>query len=288
MVSLLSKSRKQSSPSRDGKRFVTSLVIASHKDLAYQFHHWVERLVLASQNNPPPLSSIAQVIVRGSDIPISEQVSNIIVDPPHILIGTPNGLLELFGSANAESHSLLQGISAVYVDEVDYLIESIPQHAPKRKVEKMRRQMQKHPGATNQLLDLLFTSRRRKWSGNERTADSSPQLIMSSATLHTALSKRVLSGRGWMDRHKLVKVTGEGQKLSSHGVHHCILCVSKDGEIRNIDGAQKAVSTDSNESGEMDVDEIYPETTAEMFYEEEESKSRSRRCSVKSDDLRRF
>lgn len=269
----MSKVRKQASPSRDGKRSVTALVIASHKDLAYQFHHWIEQLVLASQNNPPPLSSIAQVIVRGGNIPISEQVSNIIADPPHILIGTPNGLLELFGSADAKSRGLLQGVSTVYVDEVDYLIESIPQHAPKQKAEKMRRKMQKHPGATNQLLDLLFASRHRKWSGNERTVDSSPQLIMSSATLHAALSKRMLNGRGWMDRHKLVKIAGEGQKPSSHRVHHCVLCVSKDGEIRNIDGAQKAVSTDRDEAREIDVDEIYPESTAEMFYEESKSRS---------------
>ena len=273
----MNKARKQTSPSRNGKRFVTSLVVASHKDLAYQFHHWIERLVSASQNNPPPLSSIAQVIVRGSDTPISEQVSNVIADPPHILIGTPNGLLDLFGSANAESRSLLQGISTVYVDEVDYLIESIPQHAPKQKVERMRRQMQKHPGATNQLLDLFFASRRRKWSGNERMVDSSPQLIMSSATLHAALSKRVLSGQGWIDRHKLVKIVGKGQKANNHGVHHCVLCVSKDGDIRNIEGAQKIVSTDSDESREIDADEIYPETTADMFYEEEKSKSRLRR-----------
>lgn len=272
----MSKARKQTYPSQDGKRFVTSLVIASHKDLAYQFHHWIERLVQVSQNNPPPLSSIAQVIARGSGPPISEQISSVIADPPHILIGTPNSLMDLFWSDDTESRRLLRGISSVYVDEVDYLIESIPQHAPKDKVEKMRKRMRRHPGATNKLLDLLFASRHRKWSGNERTVDSSPQLIMSSATLHAALSKRVLNGQGWIDRHNLVKVAGGGRKPSSSEVQHCVLCISKDGEIRNIEGAQKAVSTD--ESREMDADEIYPETTAEMFYaEEEESKSCSSR-----------
>jgi superfamily II DNA/RNA helicase len=131
ILALLSKDRKRAVPSSTGivsvQSFITSLVIVPHRDLAYQFHHWIDRLVSASAalgNTPPPLSAIAQVVVRGGDTPISSQKAAILAEPPHILIGTPQALLELFDESFSDVQ--LQSISSVYVDEVDYLIDAVP------------------------------------------------------------------------------------------------------------------------------------------------------------------
>lgn len=292
ILALLSKARKRAAPSSKGivhvKPFITSLVIVPHRDLAHQFHHWIERLVHASASpgrEPPPLASIAQVIVRGGETPISTQKSAVLENPPHILIGTPNALVELFDESLPRAQ--LRSISSVYVDEVDYLIESVPTHSTRRSEEKIRRRMEKHPGATSQLLDILFASRRQKWeaenAGDHHVSKSpsleGPQLIMSSATLRVPLNKQLTSGRGWMDRSNLIKVTGDGRRVSENPsvteVAHCVLLVSKNGDIRNIDGAKKPISIDIEEGREITEDDIFnsPDIATEVQEELADSES---------------
>jgi hypothetical protein len=252
----LNKARKRAVPTWEGvvsvKPFITSLVIVPHRDLAYQFHHWIDRLVKSSAtpgHAPPSLASIAQVIVRGGEIPIASQQEAILAEPPHILIGTPQALLELLDNVSI-SHKQLQTISSVYVDEIDYMVESIPSRAGKYSKQKAKRRMERHPGAANQVLDLVFASRRKKWEekadscASQVSSSDGQQLIVSSATLRSHLSHRLCSGGGWINIGTMTKISGDGQpafRTSSGKVSHCVLVVSNDGEIRNIDGAQEAI-----------------------------------------------
>jgi hypothetical protein len=191
----------------------------------------------------------------------------ILAEPPHILIGTPQVLLELLNE-NLIFRTRLRTISSVYVDEVDYMIESVPSTSTKWTQERIRKRMEKHPGAADQVLDLLFTSRRKKWEqeaigrhASQVTPADCPQLIMSSATLRHHLSRRLCGGSGWIDRKSLVKISGDKQRLSQadsgNGVAHCVLIVSKDGKVRNIDGAQKAIPTEVEDGREISAQEIF-------------------------------
>jgi hypothetical protein len=227
-------------------------------------------------NAPPPLSAIAQVVVRGGDTPISSQRATILTEPPHILIGTPQALLELFDESF--THGQLRSISSIYVDEVDYLIDAIPSNASNRTQEKARRQMERHPSPTSQVLDLIFSSRKKRWDSEGHNISHSsplggPQLIMSSATLRRDLRSHLCSGRGWLDRNTLVRVSGVGRPMSgakNGPVLHCVLVVSKDGQIRNIDGAQEATPAEVDDGQEIPMDEIFSSTDADVQFEEME------------------
>ena len=264
------------------KPFITSLVIVPHRDLAFQFHHWIDRLVVSSATPgqaPSLLSSIAQVIVRGGDRPMALQKAAILAEPPHILICTPQALLELLNDGLI-SRTQLRTISSVYVDEVDYLIESVPSNSTRRSQEKIRRRMERHPGATDQILDFIFTSRRKKWEEGEGRGASQvspsdgPQLIMSSATLRHHLIRRLCSGSGWINRGALAKISGDGQPVSQessrNAVAHCVLVVSEDGQVRNVDGAQKPILTEVEDVHEISADEIFSTPDVEIELQEDE------------------
>jgi hypothetical protein len=281
ILALLSKARRRRTQTSVDP-FITSLVIVPHRDLAYQFHHWIERLVSSSEtpgHSLPSLASVAQVIVRGAATPMASQQAAILGEPPHILIGTPQALLEMLSDGSIPHPGLLT-ISSVYVDEVDYMIDSVLTNSTKRTQEKTRRRMKKHPGAAAQLLDLLFASRRKRWEDEVDTHTSQvrpsdgPQLIMSSATLRHHLRNRLYGGSGWIDRGAIVKISGNGQPAShvssKNSVAHCVLVVSEDGQVRNIDGAQEAIPPENGDSREINTDEIFNSPDTQISFQGEE------------------
>jgi len=199
-----------------------------------------------------------------------------LADPPHILIGTPQALLELVNGGSV-SHTQFQTISSVYVDEVDYLVESVPTNTTKWTRDKIKRRMERHRGVTDQVLDFLFRSRRKEWENNAGRGVSpsdSPQLIMSSATLRHHLTKRLCGGSGWINRDTVVKISGDGQPVSqassSNVVAHCVLIVSKDGQVRNVDGALEPIPTEVEDGLEITTGEIFGSSDVEIELNEDE------------------
>lgn len=278
VVALLNKPRIKSKDPR-GRPYITSLVIVPHRDLAYQLLYWIKRMVAASQEKPPILS-LAQVLVRDGGAHLTEGIRNARETPPHILIGTPQALLDVF----KESPDTLQldSLSSVVVDEVDYLIETIPQKDPRRSFAKAtvkaNRKLLAHPGPTRELLNNIYARRiqiseaRRDESGiiqhERRTGAASsgpltPQLIMSSATLRRHLNNYLFDESGWLNRDNLLKVKGGDATLTKKttnikehqslhdglggtGITHSVLVVSDTG-IHNISGALPPVSESENE-----------------------------------------
>jgi hypothetical protein len=210
---------------------------------------------------------------------MASQQEAILAKPPHILIGTPQALLESVKDGSI-SRAQMQTIPCVYVDEVDYLVESVPTNTTKRTQEKIKRRMERHPGATDQVLDFLFTSRRKKWrndaghGASQVSPSDSPQLIMSSATLRHHLTKRLCGGNGWINRGTVIKILGDGQPVSqtsnSNAVSHCILVVSKDGQVRNVDGALEPITTEVENGPEITAGEIFNSPDIEIELQEDE------------------
>ncbi|KAM5530705.1 hypothetical protein V8D89_015629 [Ganoderma adspersum] len=259
---------------------ITSLLLVPHRDLAYQFFHWIER-IHQHMTRPPPLSSIAQILVRDSSAPLTEHLAPIQQTPPHILIATPQAA---FDAVQADPGALpLDRLSTVVVDEVDCLIESVPKYPDKYAVKKLERQIRRHPGPTRLLLNHIYSTKeanpkdRPRWKTpriddrrRDNTLHNAPQLVMMSATLRNHLKGYLLGDSGWFTKQSgnLVRITGdpsshhrkevEGSSASFEDqadmtvggtdVQHHVLVVSEGGGIANIKGAANATVASEHSS----------------------------------------
>lgn len=232
----------------------------------------------------PPLSTIAQVLVRDGNTHLITGLQTLHDAPPHILIGTPQAIHDVF---RKDPQALqLSGLSTVVVDEVDYLIETVPKKDPKKSFqksfEKANRKLLAHPGVTRELLDTIYTRRKemneqrrdepgvtqhRRRSAAVAEDGTAPQLIVSSATLRSHLRNYLFEESGWLNRDHLVKVKGPTKKvekkmaevetahdgLGGTNILHSVLVVSDTG-IENIEGA---IPAKMSETGNRKAD---PET----------------------------
>jgi len=240
----------------------------------------------------PPLSptSVAQVVVRDGLSHLSAGLRTLRETPPHILIGTPQALFDVW---QEDPESLqLPHLKCVVVDEVDYLIETLPKKDPNRSFHKAAikasRKLQAHPGLTRQLLDIIYAERKelnerrhyesgavqyRRRSGlAEEPGDApSPQLIMSSATLRSHLNDYLYEESGWLNKDNLLKVKGTtagAQSLHDHGennalpgnsVLHSVLLVSET-SIENIATTMPS-SSDNEQYQPVDAKMLFGHTT---------------------------
>lgn len=110
----------------EDQRVITSLLIVPHRELAVQFLHWIQQMIHASQpegQTKVPLSSVAQLLVRDTQFSPAQRAQALREQPPHILIATPNALLDVQG---VDPGSLqLETLSSVVVDDADYLIPTV-------------------------------------------------------------------------------------------------------------------------------------------------------------------
>lgn len=246
--------------------------VRPHKDLAYQVQHWVQRISANMPDKPgSSLSSVIDVLVRGTGLSTQDQAARLKANPPHILVGTPQAIWEVL---SLEPQALQpQYINTIAVDEVDYLIPSVPRGMTKYKQAKMEQKMARHPSVTAQIIDHILRTRPAKqdradlgevWrdlSLKERQQVRPPlQLIFSSATLRTHLDIELKKREGWITRGvALAQITGKPHRATGSTyapgssvpdnvrVTHSILTVSDDGSVRNIEGAQAAVVSSASD-----------------------------------------
>ncbi|KAI0375300.1 P-loop containing nucleoside triphosphate hydrolase protein [Pilatotrama ljubarskyi] len=265
---------------------ITSLVVVPHRDLAYQFMHWIER-IHHHMTPQEPLPSLAQVFVRDSSASLEDLLAPVQHTPPHILIGTPQAFLDV---VNTDPKALpFDKLSTIVVDEVDYLIETVPTLRDKYAMKKIEKQIERHPGPTRLLLNHIYEAvdarlRKQYAAGKDRKrheddVDPRPQLVMLSATIRNHLRKFLLVDSGWFTKEsgKLVRITGEvsphnpnqGQltpneelaveTLGGSGIQHHVVVYSEEGDITNIQGAVDEPAASSREST--------PETSSDKSYE---------------------
>ncbi|KAG1875647.1 P-loop containing nucleoside triphosphate hydrolase protein [Suillus subalutaceus] len=296
LLGLLSKPRISRYDAKKGKdhatKGITTLLIVPHRDLAYQFLHWLHHMLTsAGEPGPYSLASIAQVLVRGSPPknltnssprileaivnPSSSGISVLRDYPPHILIATPTALMDVL----REEPEVLQlsTLSTVVVDEVDWLLKA-PQKGLKYGTEKEARLKQKqHPEVLKTVLDVLYTNTKTNASNLLRrdllkmklAPIDRPQLIMLSATMRNRLRTSFFGAYGWFKRGKVLKlIKASSSSRPAHGLNrtitHHVLVMSQDGSVRNIAGARKArapTPSDSSEQtssfGEQDEEEEF-------------------------------
>lgn len=277
---------------------LTAIQIVPHRDLALQLYHWIQTISAQLVKSPlTSISSLAHVLVRGAGISADEQVARLRADPPHMVIGTPQALLEVLERDRGALQ--LQALSTVVVDEVDYLIEGAPRKTSEWNRLKRERKERAHPNQTGRLLDAVFAAHAPKPQhagaddgGDERWAQRParerratrppPQLVLASATLRTRLKMELLAKEGWLTRgaEGMAQVTGKSVHkkrsqfadgdaggLGGNGIVHCVLVASPDGQARNIPGALEPVIAETQSEEKDFAEELLsiPEELIEPF-----------------------
>ncbi|KAG6381084.1 P-loop containing nucleoside triphosphate hydrolase protein [Boletus reticuloceps] len=243
------------------------LLIVPHRDLAYQYLHWIHHMTLPNGDTPSSLAEYAQVLVRNANkstmrsLPVrmqeairssSSDQDLLIHKPPHILIATPNAVLELM---EHQTWFQLATPSTVVVDEVDALLR-----VPSSKLPKERRRTLP-PSGNKQSMDRRSRSNMDESLEHAHTAPAyRPQLVMISATLRNRLQSALFNTFGWVQRGEAVKLIRQrssavpSHRLGRSAMHH-VLVVSKTGDIKNIIGAlpsQPDVSGDATLENDVD------------------------------------
>ncbi|KAJ4486005.1 P-loop containing nucleoside triphosphate hydrolase protein [Lentinula aciculospora] len=230
---------------------LTSLVLVPHRDLAFQMLHWIDLIVQASADNPPSLTSIAQVLVREGRRHITEGLPLIRNEPPHILIATPASVMEVLKQDPSAFH--LKELSTVVLDEVDYMIETLPlNNKPNKEHLQRMNNLRKHPGPARVLLDDIYENR-AKFNAKNREVDGphhSPQLILSSATIRRQLKHYFFSEKQFLGkevvkiRRSVMRLHGQDElatdDLAIHSMisHHVL--VASEADIVNLPSAVTA------------------------------------------------
>lgn len=304
MLALLSKlsARKTNSVACKGKgdteKGPIGLLIVPHRDLAYQYLHWIHHMTLPGEDVPSSLTKYAQVLVRhvnkatlqGLPVRMQEAIKSassdqdlLIREFPHILIATPNAILELM-ECQPEWFRLATP-SIVVVDEVDALLRIPSSKLPKGRRGASLRKLQKHIPDLVRVLDRLYppSNEKRRVQLRSRSAGdgsfehghSTPahraQLIVISATLRNRLQSALFNTFGWVQRGEVLKlIKKRSSALPSHrlgrsAVHH-VLVVSKTGDIKNIVGARPSQSYVGGNMTPMEKDR--DDDDDEAFYDD--------------------
>lgn len=224
--------------------------------------HWITSILQQSGSKSPSLNVLAQLVTKGGEETAARQATRLRESPPHILIGTPQALLDIY---EADSEALqLDALSAVYVDEVDYLLDVPPPYTRPRFVAKAWRNFKKHPSAARNFLEILLPMRKPYATplGEDKSDDDEPsssqghakqepdvrplQVIMSSATVHANLTEQLISAH-WLDGD-CQQISGKQiAKVNAHmidesalenaeaGVLHHAIVVPASGEMKNAE-----------------------------------------------------
>lgn len=286
ILGLINKPRLVSTGWKDGKeiekRHITTIYLVPHRDLAYQLYRWIERIIKTLPKTR--IASIAYVLVRGTGIPIERRVKQLEDNPPHIVICTPNGLMDAYKENRRALN--LSTLSTIVVDEVDHVIKTVPRKDRNKSYrlahEKAEKKVARHPGQTRYFLDAVY---RREWNERHYSSEQSegeerkerrkwktPQLILSSATLHVSLKNYLFEASGWLNGGNLVKISRDDERNKSEGkkteptgkqgtVLHSVVVVGE-GKSKNIDGAKVVPElkwTEGEAGVEAEVDECYDE-----------------------------
>ncbi|KAG8936522.1 hypothetical protein FRC02_001488 [Tulasnella sp. 418] len=265
--------------SKSSKSKSTSLVIVPHRDLAYQYQHWIHLLY-------PDDLSISQLCVRGdplNPIPthlIGKSLAQVLgkQSRPRILLATPQALVELLEATLSKPllprskpnpsvlpplpiSSLDLRINTIVADEMDELLKLPPKYASPKELKSWER----HKPPIIRILDAAYGSADDlKGSTSSQVVGilPRPQLVLTSATLGNQVRRFLFGQTNWMaedsedgSKNAVVRLDlsrsqlgNEGDNARSRGhsiddtvVEHSCVVVRKDGSVRNIDMVEPPV-----------------------------------------------
>ena len=288
LLALLSKARRRRLVNLGSEvqtdHTITSLVVVPHRDLAYQFYHWIQSIISqSSRYSDVESESIVQVALRGAS-PIEEQIARLRSRPPHLLIGTPQALLEIY---DKDKESLqIESLSTLVIDEVDHVIGLPSESTRKKYLPKAWKNFRKHPTAGRLLLNGIFTSRRpdapsdigpKSKNTRERLIepDSSVpmQVVMASATVDRGLVD-YLTEMHWLGSSNTRYAIIHGQDISkskvkdsvSSAVTYHALVVARDGRILNVKDvlARPYIREDQDQHPKVAMKKVKSQSKASM------------------------
>lgn len=249
ILALLNKARVKLAQGGE-KPGITSLIIVPHRDLAFQMLHWIKAIVNASYPPPSDMNTLAQVVTREGSTTLATQIESLNSTPPHILLGTPQALMDIYNMAPAALQ--IESLATIAVDEVDYLIDIPSPHLRKAREATAWRNFRKHPSPTRQLLDAIMQARKpgsvplvhlttvhplkrgapsrltnhadrpRGAAETQNLANSSVkpiQVIMTSATAHSNLRDYVLRDTRWIGGDEGNYLSVLGREVNQRHVH---------------------------------------------------------------------
>lgn len=209
---------------------VTALVLVPQSNLAIQYYQWLSRIAegsISTEGVGIDTNRIVQRLVRDKQEHVTLGMKKLHETKPHILISTPQAILDLYKTD--PDLVPLEYLSTVVVDEVDYLIETVPRKNPERtwkgSYDKAVKKIRAHPGVTRELLDIIYIARKetnarmKEWAWDKGAEAPhregsfvgsrvmpGPQLVVSSATLRTHLSNYLYEESGWLNKSFVMKV----------------------------------------------------------------------------------
>jgi superfamily II DNA/RNA helicase len=250
IVALLSKHRREG---------IANLVVVPTREIAFQMKTWIRRLV--PQSDFPTIDPVVQLCIKDRETEAQQEhtLRNL---KPHILIGTPNRLLELY-ERNVFSFGKL---NTLVLDEADKVLDPISKHA----TAKERTQRKRHPILGEVLVDHVFESRRPQ---------RKVQLLCASATVNRSL-KQMLTRNKWVESPLLVDAatlndTGASYTVPATIAHSCFvmrhgLCHQMDAQdLSNIISQAKEESTKKLEEEEDKTKKLQKEEPKVDSYHEE-------------------
>ncbi|KAH9982586.1 hypothetical protein BGW80DRAFT_1263950, partial [Lactifluus volemus] len=219
-----------------------SLLLVPHRDLAYQFMHWIELITTAATGDARHSTSVAQVIVRGSE-------------------GTSFHVSQLCDKAPRGRHAInLSSLRSVVVDEY--------------RKQKLEAKMKRHPSAGKLLLDRIYAPRVRP-DGIVACYPSDwlrQQLYQSGwfkkgAGMVVKVHSEIPEGNIRESDTNAAGINPEAQV-----VEHCALVFSEDGSVRDVEGSVESKHSSEDEEAnrrEMETwidlkDGNVPEIPAEL------------------------
>ncbi|EEB90543.1 hypothetical protein MPER_11231, partial [Moniliophthora perniciosa FA553] len=245
--------------SNSEKPSVTSIFLVPHRDLAHQIQWWIQRITESSG----PAARATTAYSRGHASRLSR------------------------GLGEAGRFHRLQPSFNYIIDEIDYLVETVPKTNPKL-AQKLHKKIEKHPGITREILHAVYGQRGRLTSENRKELVNepirAPQLVVSSATLRNHLKDYLWKESGII-KLGVDAVTVRGSAMHLHGkekkastalhrdIAHHVLVVSNN-RIQNISGAIEAgdegrvvsVSAQNDEEGDVVLDKSDAELEREREY----------------------
>ncbi|KIY50578.1 P-loop containing nucleoside triphosphate hydrolase protein [Fistulina hepatica ATCC 64428] len=288
LLALLSQPRVKYIQHYDGKAqermAITSLMVVPHRLLAFQISHWVRRMLGRFDSmQSTDLDVVTQVLVRDEDMHLKSGLETLRSIPPHILIGTPQALIDVY--KNDPNALRLKTLSTVFVDEVDNQVHAVRELQHDKKAMSIRKKKAaRHPGPTTELLDIVFKPHARERESSQEESglayqqrrlgqlprsSRAPQLVMASATLRRHLNQHIFRESGWLVSD-CVKVNGrqlhppqvprrgvpQPKYIGLGGAHisHSVLVVTEDG-VSNIEGAVREARTDRGD-GALPLDSM--------------------------------
>lgn len=241
----------------------TAIILTPSRELAQQFLQWTRLLIPPSVI--PDLEPIIQIAVRDALV-VEGAESSLKRTVPHILVGTPGYLQELYGEGLFDTYHT----RTIVVDEADTQVKLPKKHASIRQ----RFHRERHPSPTSILMDVWCR-------GNGRNDLSKPQVLLVSATMSGALRGHA-KDRGWVGFKEEDGWDGEGKgqgsrekavfldgtdgavRLAPRIQHHCLI-LDEGASVRNYRNREEREADEKREAAEAEKEGRSPPSSRRPF-----------------------